>query len=281
MNRRCVNGQCVNASCPTVTVLETPTRDGVVGNYFDFSAEEFSDMVGYEDWHDIDYKAEIVQSGSNSWEGRIDVFKKKNTSVGEGTKSYTAAAGDWKVNDTITLKECSNPDRHPCNDVTFGGCENEYVKSKILSKKSLQSVQLCNAECYDTFNCTNYRYNKQTKECTLLTNERGEYKPRCNIRAGPVDKTATDCFEEIEGKTCGAHLEEECEYNGEFLTSEGSIDSADTCQELCEGEADCKYWIFNRLESLCILKRDERKTCNVLGGPKEPSYDYCQNLSMP
>ena len=77
-------------------------------------------------------------------------------------------------------------DRHPCNDVTFGGCENEYVKSKILSKKSLQTVQSCNAECYDTFNCTNYRYNNQTKECTLLTNEKGEYRDSCNIRAGPV-----------------------------------------------------------------------------------------------
>ena len=71
-------------------------------------------------------------------------------------------------------------------DVTFGGCENEYVESKVLSKKSLQTIQLCNAECYDTYNCTTYRYNNQTKECTLTTNERGDYRASCSIRAGPV-----------------------------------------------------------------------------------------------
>jgi len=168
---------------------------------------------------------------------------------------------------------------NPCKDVTFGECDIE--KSKVVSKTSQESVQLCNAECYDTYNCTTYRYNHQTKECTLTTNEHGDYRGDCNIVAGPADRTAFDCSS-IDGKTCNAHLEEDCEYNGELLRSfdEGQITAAYSCQELCEGDADCKYWIYHTEEFLCILKRDGRKTCNVWGGPKEPSYDYCKNLSM-
>merc|ERR1712126_313298 len=44
-------------------------------------------------------------------------------------------------------------------------------------------VQLCNAECHNTYNCTNYRYNNQTKECTLMNEE---YRGFCNIKAGPI-----------------------------------------------------------------------------------------------
>jgi len=213
----------------------------------------------------------------------INVFSiKRNSKISNTSNEVIGAMKSIGVVCILTLLIAAIGADNPCKDITFGGCENEYVKSKILSKKSLQTVQSCNAECYDTFNCTNYRYNNQTKECTLLTNQKGEYRDSCNIRAGPVDKTTFDCSEEIYGKTCGAHLEEDCEYNGELLRSfdDGQIVAADTCQELCEGDADCKYWIYHTKEFLCILKRDGRKTCNVWGGPKEPSYDYCKNLSM-
>jgi len=82
---------------------------------------------------------------------------------------------------------------------------------------------------------------------------------------------------------CGSHLEEDCEYNGELLKkiSPGNILDANSCQRTCEILApNCKYWIFNRREFVCILKRDGRKRCTARGGPKEPSYDRCQNLTM-
>ena len=58
-----------------MTVLGT--WDGDLGTYFDFSAEEFSNMVGHEKWDGQQYV--IVQSGSNSWEGVISVMKGGNT----------------------------------------------------------------------------------------------------------------------------------------------------------------------------------------------------------
>merc|ERR1719295_617383 len=61
------NRHCVNSTCATVTVLGTYYVDGVVDQYFNFSTEEFSNMVGYEDWDGHEF--EIVQSGSKSWEG--------------------------------------------------------------------------------------------------------------------------------------------------------------------------------------------------------------------
>ena len=88
-----------------MTVLESLNRTGGVGKHFRFSAEEFSDMVGYDKWEFEEF--EVVQSGSQSWEGTIQVRKDKNTSY--GWKFYEASDGDWKVNDTITLKNCSNP----------------------------------------------------------------------------------------------------------------------------------------------------------------------------
>jgi len=258
------------ATCPTVTVLDVD-RD-----YFAFSAEEFTKMVGFDDWHNVEFR--IVQSGSHSWEGVIRVYNRIDENP---FKPFAFGGyGNWEVNDTITLKSCSNPDLIPCKDVTFGECD--IPKYKVLSKMSQPSVQLCNAECYDTYNCTTYSYNKQTKECTLTTNKMGDYRPRCNIIAGPADKFLDDCMWHINDQVCDSHLEEDCDYNGELLDRypAGSIVSAISCEKVCKIFPDCKYWIFHDREALCILKRDGRKTCNGWGGPKEPSYDHCQNQTM-
>ena len=69
------------ATCSTVTVLGTSTVDGSDGEYFEFSAEELSNMVGYVDWHSNEF--EIVQSGSQSWEGKVTFWKDGNTSFGK------------------------------------------------------------------------------------------------------------------------------------------------------------------------------------------------------
>jgi len=173
---------------------------------------------------------------------------------------------------------------NPCKDVTFGECD--IQKYGVVSKMSQPSVQLCNAECYDTYNCTTYSYNKQTKECTLTNNEyfiTGDYRQLCKIRAGPVDKSIIDCLEHISDQVCDSLLEQDCEYNGELLEEfpSGEISSDNDCEDLCKMSApDCKYWIYHIRESSCILKRDGRKKCNGWGGPKEPSFDHCQNLTM-
>ena len=187
-------------------------------------------------------------------------------------------------------------------------------EAKISSKKPVQTVQLCNEECYNTDNCTHYRYINETKECILATNRKGDYRANCNIRAGPMvrsfsnilfyhcndaysdifwihkfevnqrifqDNDLYDCLVMIQ--TCDSHLEEECEYSGELVKRfrQGDITGPSECYDQCQIRApDCKYWIFHDRESECILKRDGRKTCTVRGGPKKPSYDHCKNLTM-
>merc|ERR1712212_209136 len=273
------NRQCVNSTCATVTVLETPVDNhGGVGGFFNFSAEEFSKMVGYEDWDMQVF--EIVQSGSNSWEGEVAVSKHKNTSHGF-KNDWVIMTGDWKVSDTISLKSCSNPDHHPCRDVTFGKCDpNDFANSIVLSKKSQHTLQLCNADCYVTDNCMNYRYDNLTQECILLSRE---YRGKCDIIAGPVDAKMSDCIGTNDEQRCDFHMEEDCEYNGALLYRYpgGRITSPAACQRMCKTRApDCKYWIYRFFEFLCILKRDGNRTCNVWVGPKQPSYDQCKNLPM-
>ena len=60
-------------------------------------------MVGFDGWRN--HKFRIVQSGSHSWEGKILVLQRKDVNNG----SPFGAGGIWEVNDTITLKSCSNP----------------------------------------------------------------------------------------------------------------------------------------------------------------------------
>merc|ERR1712126_381909 len=138
---------------------------------------------------------------------------------------------------------------NPCKDVTFGDCA--IKKSNVLSKTSQRSVQLCNEKCYNTYNCTTYRYNKQTKECTLTNNENfitGDYRQNCHIYAGPVDKPIDDCIGLFGDQICDAHIEEDCEYNGELLKEydEGQIGNYIYCQFHCTDLVPgCKYWIYN------------------------------------
>merc|ERR1712212_1396956 len=122
--------------------------------------------------------------------------------------------------------------RTPCKDVTFGGCD--LQESKISSKKPVQTVQLCNEECYNTDNCTSYRYINETKECILATNTTVKYRSWCNIRAGPMDNDLYDCM--VMNQICDSHLEEECEYSGELVKRfrQGDITGSKPCQEQCQ-----------------------------------------------
>merc|ERR1711872_441207 len=80
----CVKGGELNcATCPTVTVLDVDRKR------FDFSAEEFTKMVGFDGWPKHEFR--IVQSGSHSWEGMIRVQNRK-----DGTPF--GCCGNWEVN---------------------------------------------------------------------------------------------------------------------------------------------------------------------------------------
>merc|ERR1719167_1829100 len=103
----------------------------------------------------------------------------------------------------------------------------------------------------------------------------------CDIIAGPEDKEVIYCYGQKNKQTCGFHMEEDCEYNGELLERfPEAIATPENCRIKCSLQKACKYWIYQFSEFLCILKRDGNRTCNVWGGPKQPSYDECKNLSM-
>ena len=84
-------------------VVHTQHDSGDTGKYFYFDEEKFSKMVGYEDWDRDEF--EIVQTGSNSWNGKVIVWK--DASASHGRKSAGAADGDWQASDTISLQSCA------------------------------------------------------------------------------------------------------------------------------------------------------------------------------
>ena len=70
---------------------------GDTGKYFYFAEEEFSTMVGYEDWSDKLF--EVMQHGSQSWTGQVKVWK--HDSGAHGRRDSGSAAGQWHAGDTI------------------------------------------------------------------------------------------------------------------------------------------------------------------------------------
>jgi len=159
-----------------------------------------------------------------------------------------------------------------CKDVTFGECPISHEKTIDISIAS--NIETCQRSCLLRPECNFYRFNRQAKECTLLTSRN---KSMCNITAAPVEKQTSTCLTSLQ--PCDDQSEEECEYTGNDVTRlEGMVSSHNACQEICQGSPSCKYWIYNTMEMTCILKREGTRICNVYGGPKDPSYEECQVL---
>ena len=85
--------------------------------YFYFLKEQFSKMVGSENWYGIwrsgkDTEFEIVQHGSQEWQGTVKVWTPDESGpygVGKKiTSNGLASNNDWRTSDTITLKSCTH-----------------------------------------------------------------------------------------------------------------------------------------------------------------------------
>jgi len=167
-----------------------------------------------------------------------------------------------------------------CENVTFGECA--YPESKkIETEPGVGSAKECNLLCKSTERCMLYRYNRETQECIYM---KSKYrKADCNIRAGPMDKTAGDCLYIDFEKSCDGILEEDCEYNGELLKrhAKGDVVTSEQCEENCKLRAPrCQYWVFHREEKLCILKKAGTMKCKVSSGPAMTKFEYeeCKKL---
>jgi len=187
-------------------------------------------------------------------------------------KCRTVKSGQFCYPGTYTIEFET---AHQCEDVTFGECE--WPPIKELKTIPSESTELCNRECYGSNLCNFYRYKNETNECTLF---REKYRAEdCNIRAAPKDKSATECLFRDRDMDCDSMVAEDCEYTGELLREDaaGDVDSAETCQDRCTTQSDCKYWVFYKREAKCILKKDGQKTCKIWSGQKMSinDYDYC------
>jgi len=169
--------------------------------------------------------------------------------------------------------------KNQCEGVTFGECSlsNSII---LFGPYKVNTIQQCYDDCKGSKDCRFYRYERQTKNCTHLSNQ---YANLCNIMAGPMDKIATECLFLDNDQTCDAEVEEDCEYDGEVLLPfrPGAIAEPDECQKRCKNHSpDCKYWIHDQARALCILKRETKKTCKVHGGPLQPSYYTCRKNAL-
>merc|ERR1712135_247411 len=81
-----------------------------------------------------------------------------------------------------------------CKDVTFGECSilKEKIWGDILWRENIEE---CRSSCDRNIPCDFYRYNYQTRNCTMLTSS---YKSLCKIRAAPVEKQASTCLRSIQ-----------------------------------------------------------------------------------
>jgi len=161
-----------------------------------------------------------------------------------------------------------------CKDVTFGECPISTHETFLTTNTS--NAKLCYRACASATKCSFYRFNRQTKECKLMSNG---YRQWCRIRAAPMEKKILSCL--MATKSCDHQIEEACEYTGNAVRKypPGGITDDDRCQEECQNSAPtCKYWIYNIAERVCILKGESTRICNVTGGPKHPSYEECRDL---
>jgi len=165
-----------------------------------------------------------------------------------------------------------------CKDVTFGECDipGPLIKQTV---PEIPNPRLCWKECQLATFCNFFRYNKQTQECQLMENQnRANY---CNVRAAPMEKTATNCLNEDNDQTCDALVREECEYDGEVLRhyEPGQIISDDNCRIICkEWAPECKYWVFRKNERVCTTFKAATKSCTTTAGPKTPDFDICKKF---
>ena len=86
-------------------------KAGDTGKYFIFSKDDFSKMVGHENWNAKEIH--ITQEGSHMWSGKVTVWVGTSKYESHGRKSEGAANGDWEKDDSIKLAGCK-PSRVYC-----------------------------------------------------------------------------------------------------------------------------------------------------------------------
>jgi len=166
-----------------------------------------------------------------------------------------------------------------CEGVTVGECSPDEA-DLITWTGIFTDVRDCQFYCGALTNCELFRFDEETKNCTLLTKD---YRKDCQVVAGPFDKQIDQCFEIDNKYVCDLFLQEDCGYTGDVLLEPpiGTIADPKECEQLCdqfEG-LGCKYWVFSNTEKKCSLRTSESRECKTWAGPRSPSFDECQASS--
>ena len=117
-NASIINSKLHALACSKVRVIHTNHwTQGDNGQYFYFSESEVEKMVGDQNWNGMTF--EVMQVGSQSWTGKVILWKGADHSAAHGRRNDgTSAQGQWATGDTIKLKGCQEiPD--PPKSPTF------------------------------------------------------------------------------------------------------------------------------------------------------------------
>ena len=71
------------------------------------------------------------------------------------------------------------------------------------------------------------------------------------------------------------HLEGTCQYDGTLLERVGGLSSAEKCQSLCKGSPECKIWIYDIPQKLCVLRKSNATRCDTYVAPPSPKREEC------
>ncbi len=52
------------------------------------------------------------------------------------------------------------------------------------------------------------------------------------------------------------------------------------CQQACAVVNECQYYVWNSKTHFCQILDSKNKTCDALIGPKSPSFDSCNHVSI-
>ena len=86
----------------SITVLHTNHwTEGNTGRYFYFNETKFDEIVGRTNWSAESF--EVVQSGSQEWNGTVVVWKGDSHSAAHGRRTDGSAANQWQTGDIIVL----------------------------------------------------------------------------------------------------------------------------------------------------------------------------------
>jgi len=166
-----------------------------------------------------------------------------------------------------------------CFDITLDSC----IGDPPFQSLRLASEENCQQYCRQVFPniCTFFIYDRQQGVCQLFDYDSQEYADSCDIIAATPIPSLTECQESQED--CLKFTEGYCMYNGYLMENLGNITSALACQFACliyDQFPGCNYFSYNAVRENCQLLSSSVRTCDLIRGPPNPTFEECSEKPM-